>query len=313
MWLHVNDAMAADAMEKFEKDLPNAKITTEHYEKDELIEKVKDFDILVVRSATKVTREIIEAGDNLKIIGRAGMGLDNIDLEAAKEKGIEVLNTPGQNSLSVAELVVGMILSLNRHIVRGTKGISEGKWEKKQLKGIELTDKTLGIIGFGNIGKHLANLVSGFNVKVKVFDVYEIDQNTKKEYNIEQVSFENLIKDSDIISLHIPHNDKTHHIISEKEFENMKDNALLINCARGGVVDEKALLKALKENMIAGAGLDVYEEEPAKGDIYKELFNLDNVVGTPHVGASTKEAQQRVGINMVERIVNATKKINFEK
>lgn len=313
MWLHVNDAMAADAMEKFKKDLPNAKITTEHFEKDELIEKVKDFDILVVRSATKVTREIIEAGDNLKIIGRAGMGLDNIDLEAAKEKGIEVLNTPGQNSLSVAELVVGMILSLNRHIVRGTKGISEGKWEKKQLKGIELTDKTLGIVGFGNIGKHLANLVSGFNVKVKVFDVYEIDEDTKKQFNIEQVSFEDLIKDSDIISLHIPHNDKTHHIISEKEFENMKDNALLINCARGGVVDEKALLKALKENMIAGAGLDVYEEEPAKDDIYKELFNLDNVVGTPHVGASTKEAQQRVGINMVDRIVNTTKKVNFEK
>jgi len=313
MWLHVNDAMAADAMEKFKNDLPNAKITAEHYDHDELKEKVKDFDILVVRSATKATRDIIEAGSKLKIIGRAGMGLDNIDLDAAKEKGIEVLNTPGQNSLSVAELVVGMILSLNRHIVRGTKGISEGKWEKKQLKGIELTDKTLGIVGFGNIGKHLANLVRGFNVKVKVFDVYEIDQNTKKEYNIEQVSFEEILKESDIISLHIPHNEKTHHIISDTEFEKMKDNALLINCARGGVVNEKALLKALKENMIAGAGLDVYEDEPAQADFYKELFNLDNVVGTPHVGATTKEAQQRVGINMVERIVNATKKINFEK
>jgi len=313
MWLHVNDAMAADAMEKFKNDLPNAKITAEHYDHDELKEKVKDFDILVVRSATKATRDIIEAGSKLKIIGRAGMGLDNIDLDAAKEKGIEVLNTPGQNSLSVAELVVGMILSLNRHIVRGTKGISEGKWEKKQLKGIELTDKTLGIVGFGNIGKHLANLVRGFNAKVKVFDVYEIDQNTKKEYNIEQVSFEEILKESDIISLHIPHNEKTHHIISDTEFEKMKDNALLINCARGGVVNEKALLKALKENMIAGAGLDVYEDEPAQADFYKELFNLDNVVGTPHVGATTKEAQQRVGINMVERIVNATKKINFEK
>ncbi len=313
MWLHVNDTMAADAMEKFKNDLPNAKITAEHYDHDELKEKVKDFDILVVRSATKATREIIEAGSKLKIIGRAGMGLDNIDLDAAKEKGIEVLNTPGQNSLSVAELVVGMILSLNRHIVRGTKGISEGKWEKKQLKGIELTDKTLGIVGFGNIGKHLANLVRGFNAKVKVFDVYEIDQNTKKEYNIEQVSFEEILKESDIISLHIPHNEKTHHIISDTEFEKMKDNSLLINCARGGVVNEKALLKALKENMIAGAGLDVYEDEPAQADFYKELFNLDNVVGTPHVGATTKEAQQRVGINMVERIVNATKKINFEK
>lgn len=313
MWLHVNDAMAADAMEKFQKDLPDAKITTEHFDKDELIEKVKDFDILVVRSATKVTRDIIKAGSKLKIIGRAGMGLDNIDLEAAKEKGIEVLNTPGQNSLSVAELVVGMILSLNRHIARGTKGLSEGKWEKKQLKGIELTDKTLGIVGFGNIGKYLANLVSGFNVNVKVFDVFDLDEETKKEFNIEQVSFDELLKTCDIVSLHIPHNEKTHHIISDKEFEKMKDNALLINCARGGVVDEKALLKALKEGMIAGAGLDVYEEEPAKGNIYSELFSLNNVVGTPHVGASTKEAQQRVGINMVDRIVNATKKINFEK
>jgi D-3-phosphoglycerate dehydrogenase len=313
MWLHINDAMAEDAMEKFEKDLPNAKITSEHYEKDELIEKVKDFDILVVRSATKVTREIIEAGKKLKIIGRAGMGLDNIDLEAAKEKSIEVLNTPGQNSLSVAELVIGMILSLKRHIVRGTKGLSEGKWEKKQLEGTELSGKTLGIIGFGNIGKHLARLVKGFNVKIKVFDVFDIDEETKKQFDIEQVSFEELIKNSDIISLHIPHNDKTHHIISDTEFEKMKENALLINCARGGIVDEKALLKALKENMIAGAGLDVYEEEPAKGEIYKELFNLDNVVGTPHIGASTEEAQQRVGINMVDTIVNATKKIYFKK
>ncbi|SDC51468.1 D-2-hydroxyacid dehydrogenase [Geotoga petraea] len=312
MWLHINDAMASDAMEKFEKELPNAKITTEHYEKDELIKRVKDFDILVVRSATKVTRDIIEAGKKLKIIGRAGMGLDNIDLDAAKEKGIEVLNTPGQNSLSVAELVVGMILSLNRHIVRGTKGISEGKWEKKLLKGTELSGKTLGIVGFGNIGKHLANLVGGFQVKVKVFDVFDIDEDTKKQFNIEQVSFEDLIKTSDIISLHVPHNDKTHHLISDKEFENMKDTALLINCARGGIVDEKALLKALKEKMIAGAGLDVYEEEPAKGELYNEIFSFDNVVGTPHIGASTKEAQQRVGINMVDRIVNATKKIKFE-
>ncbi|PWJ91226.1 D-3-phosphoglycerate dehydrogenase [Oceanotoga teriensis] len=314
MRIHLNDGMAESAIKKFNDELPEFTITNNHLEPEELKNEVKNIDILVVRSATKVTRGIIEAGkDSLKIIGRAGMGLDNIDQVAAKEFGIEVLNTPGQNSLSVAELVVGMILSIYRKLNRGTNGIREGLWEKKLLKGLELSNKNFGIIGFGNIGKHLSKLVSGFNDKVFVYDIYEISEEDKDNYNIEQVDLDYILKNCDIISLHIPHNEKTHHLISDKELNMMKKSALLINCARGGVLDEEALLKALEDEKILGAGLDVFEKEPAKGEIYTKLLSFDNVVATPHIGATTKEAQYRVGINMVERIVNATKKIHFEK
>lgn len=307
MWMHINDPLAQDATDKLKELLPNVEITVEHYEQDELVEKAKDMDVLVVRSATKATREVIENASKLKIIGRAGMGLDNIDLVAAKEKDIQVINTPGANSLSVAELVVGMVLSLYRYTARGTMGIKEGKWEKKQLKGLELSNKTLGIVGFGNIGKHLSNLVKGFNVKTLVFDVVELDEATKKEYNVEQVSLEEIYKTADIISLHVPKNEKTMHMVSDEQFDMMKKNAVLINCARGGVVNEEALLKALENGKIFGAGLDVFETEPAKGEIYEKLMN-HNVVTTPHIGATTSEAQWRVGMDLVDRLVAAINK-----
>ena len=306
MWLHINDPLAQDATDKLKELLPEVKITVEHYEPEVLKEKVTEMDILVVRSATKVTKDIIEAAPNLKIIGRAGMGLDNIDLETAKSKNIQVINTPGANSLSVAELVVGMILSLYRYTPRGTQGIKEGKWEKKQLKGLELSGKTLGIVGFGNIGKLLSKLVSGFGVKVLVFDVFDIPEETLKEYNVEKVSLEEIYKNADIISLHVPKNDKTYHMISNEQFEVMKDNVVIINAARGGIVDEEALLKYLENGKVFGAGLDVYETEPPKGDLYEKLMSF-NVVATPHIGATTKEAQWRVGMDLVDRLVKAIK------
>lgn len=307
MWIHINDPLDAEATEKLKNALPNAKITIEHYEKDDLREKVKDFDVLVVRSATKATREIIENGNNLKLIARAGMGLDNVDLEAAKEKGIKVINTPGANSLSVAELVVGYILAIYRNIVTGTVTLREGKWEKKSLKGYELTGKTLGIIGFGNIGKLVRKLVTGFDMEVLVFDVFEIPEEVQKEHNVKQVSLEDLIKNSDIITLHVPLTDKTKHLISVKEFEMMKDNAIIINAARGGVVDEEALLKYLENGKILGAGLDVFETEPPTNEIQMKLLNHPKVVATPHIGATTKEAQKRVGLELVDKIIEFVK------
>ncbi|SHE93996.1 D-3-phosphoglycerate dehydrogenase [Marinitoga hydrogenitolerans DSM 16785] len=307
MWIHINDPLAEEATEKLKNALPEAKITIEHFEKEELKEKIKDFDILIIRSATKATKDIIENGKNLKLIARAGMGLDNVDLNAAKEKGIKVINTPGANSLSVAELVVGYILSIYRHIVTGTVTLREGKWEKKSLKGFELTGKTLGIVGFGHIGKLVRKLVTGFDMKVLVFDVFEIPEEVQKENNVKQVSFEELIKNSDIITLHVPLNEKTKHLISEKEFEMMKDNVVLINAARGGVVDEKALLKYLENGKVLGAGLDVFETEPPISEIQMKLLNHPMVVATPHIGATTKEAQRRVGLELVDKIVEIAK------
>lgn len=308
--IHINDPLDEDALRKLKNDLPNAEITSEHFDKEVLKEKIKDYDVLIVRSATKVTKDILENADKLKIIGRAGMGLDNIDVENAKAKGIKVLNTPGQNSLSVAELVLGMVLDIYRHITRGSVGLREGKWEKKQLKGLELSKKTFGIIGFGFVGKNLAKLLKGFETETLVYDVVKLTEEEIKEYNVKQVSLEELLKNSDVISLHVPKNDKTYHMIGDEQFEEMKEKVVIINAARGGVLDEKALLKYLENGKVLGAGLDVFEEEPPTSEFYKELLSMPNVVATPHIGASTDEAQARVGINIVDRVVEEVKKLN---
>ncbi|WP_113074074.1 D-2-hydroxyacid dehydrogenase [Petrotoga sp. 9PW.55.5.1] len=310
MKIHINDPLDEDALRKLKNDLPNAEITSEYFDKEVLKEKIKDYDVLIVRSATKVTKDMLENVDKLKIIGRAGMGLDNIDVETAKAKGIKVLNTPGQNSLSVAELVLGMVLDIYRHITRGTVGLREGKWEKKQLKGLELSKKTFGIIGFGYVGKNLANLLKGFETETLIYDLVKLTEEEIKEYKVKQVSLEELLKNSDVISLHVPKNDKTYHMISDEQFEEMKEKVVIINAARGGVLDEKALLKYLKNGKVLGAGLDVFEEEPPTSEFYKELLSMPNVVATPHIGASTDEAQARVGINIVDRVVEEVKKLN---
>jgi D-3-phosphoglycerate dehydrogenase len=310
MKIHINDPLDENALKKLQNELPDLEITSEHLEKDVLKDKIKEIDVLIVRSATKVTKEILEHADKLKIVARAGMGLDNIDVDTAKLKGITVLNTPGQNSLSVAELVIGMVLDIYRHITRGTIGLKNEQWEKKQLEGLELSQKTFGIIGFGYVGKNLAQLLKGFQTNTLVYDVFEISEEEQKNYNVRQVTLEELLQNSDIISLHIPKNEKTYHFISEPQIKMMKDGAVIINAARGGVLDENAVLKYLKNGKLLGVGLDVFEEEPPKGDLYKELFALQNVVVTPHIGASTKEAQERVGINIIDRVVEEVKKLN---
>ncbi|MCK4352465.1 D-2-hydroxyacid dehydrogenase [candidate division WOR-3 bacterium] len=255
--------------------------------KEELPEKVKDFDVMVVRSATKVRKEMIDKMEQMKLIVRGGVGLDNIDVDYATTKGIKVTNTPLASSSSVAEITLAHMFALSRHIARGTQSIKEGKWEKKILKGIELSGKTLGIIGIGRIGKKLAKKATALGMNVVGYDPY-----VKNVEGVESVDFDTLLNTSDYISLHIPFTPETKHLIGKNEFEKMKDGVIIINCARGGVVDEQALLEALKSGKVGGAGLDVFKTEPPPKT---ELMELPNVTFTPHIGAATKEAQSRIG------------------
>ena len=264
--------------------------------KEELINRVKGYDFMFVRSATKVQKDLIERMDNMKLIIRGGVGLDNIDVSYAEKKGIKVVNTPAAASISVAELVLAHIFSLSRNIIRGTTGVREGKWEKGTLAGVELYGKTLGVIGLGRIGKELAKRAEGLGMKVIGHDPYI------KVENIKMIGFDDLLRNSDYISIHTSLTEETRHMIGEKEFSKMKPGAILINCARGGIIDEKALLEALKNSKIAGAGLDVFEIEPPK---ISELMSLSNVTFTPHLGASTKEAKDRIGDEVVKIISEA--------
>ena len=256
---------------------------------------VGNYDALIVRGRTKVTREVIEAGrGRLKAICRAGVGLDNIDLEAAGEAGIEVFNTPEASTEAVAELTVGLIIALARSIPRADKALKEGRWAKKELMGWELRGKTLGIIGFGRIGQRVAEICHALGMRIIAYrrtrppGIEEVLARTgaRMASNVEEV-----LKESDIITLHVPLTPQTRHMIGRREIFMMKDGAILINTSRGGVVDEEALYEALVSGKLAGAALDVFEEEPPK-DISLKLAQLPNVVATPHIGAQTAEAQR---------------------
>ncbi len=292
----VNDPLAREAIEILKDG--GLEVDEREYSKDELPKHIGDYDAIIVRSATKVTKEVIEAGKNLKVIGRAGVGLDNIDLESAKAHGIKVFNTPTANAISVAELVFGFMLSLSRHIVRGTNGLKDGKWEKKALKGVELYDKTLGVIGFGHIGKEVAKRAIAFGMKVLAFDVVKNDGGLEVEF----VTIEELLRKSDYVTVHLPLLEATKHLIDKEKLSLMKPSAFFIHAARGGIVDDMALYNALKEEKIAGAALDVFEKEPPDETELK-LLSLPNVIGTPHIGASTAEAQRRVGVEIANKIV----------
>jgi D-3-phosphoglycerate dehydrogenase len=270
-----------------------------------LKELLKEYDVLIVRSATKVTREML-AESSLKVIGRAGVGLDNIDMEAAKEYNIAVFNTPNAPSVSVAELVIGLIIALFRHIPQAHRGLVEGKWLKKKLEGFELMGKTLGIVGFGNIGVEVAKRAKSFEMTVLAYDVLDSALENAKRMNVEafgpsKESLDALLRTADIISIHVPLLSSTYHMIGEREFLLMKDGVYLINASRGGVVDEQALLKAIRSGKIAGAALDVFEKEPP-GKM--ELLNEPNVIGTPHIGSATKETQKNASIIIAQKIID---------
>lgn len=268
---------------------------------DELKKTVSNYDVLIVRSRTKVTKEIFEAGKQLKLVGRAGAGLDNIDQEAAQKKGAKVLNTPEAPAEAVAELTIGLILALARSIPSADKAMKEGKWTKKDLMGWELKDKTLGTIGLGNIGERVAKLARAFGMKILITKRTPPDPAILKELEAEFVSLQELLKQSDIVTIHVPYSSQTHHMIGAKEFQLMKKGSYLINTSRGNIVDEKALLEALQSQRLGGAALDVYEAEPPTN---WTLMQLPNVVCTPHIGAQTEEAQKTASVLIAEKIIN---------
>lgn len=279
-------------------------VVEKKYSPEELIQNIKDYDAIIVRSATKVTKEVIDAGVNLKAIARGGVGLDNIDVSYAKEKGIPVLNTPGASSISVAELAIAHMFALARFINLSKMEMMDGKWPKKEYShGFELTGKTLGLIGLGNIGKETAKRALGLFMKVIAYDPYV----TSTDLDVQLVSKEELLKQSDIISLHIPFNKSEGASITKNEFELMKDGVIIINCARGGVVDENDLFEALNSGKVKAAGIDVFVNEPTT-EAQMNLIKHPRVSVTPHIGASTDEAQERVGKEIAEKVVEVLKK-----
>lgn len=268
----------------------------------ELLNKIHDYDVVIVRGRTKITKDVIEKGENLKIIGRAGIGLDNIDLDSAESKGIKVFNTPESSTNAVAELTIGLMINLTRGISKGDFGIKQGNWLKDELMSFELKGKTLGIIGMGRIGTQVARLAKAFGMRILVHDVIELDKDVLNEVGAKVVPLDELLSSSDIVTLHVTLTDETYHMIDEEKLSKMKKGAYMINTSRGAVVDEKALLNALKNGSIKGVALDVFEVEPPGSS---ELVKLHNVVTTPHIGAQTREAQDLAATLLAEKIIKA--------
>jgi len=303
MKILVTDKMAEEAIQVL-KDAGHD-VTFDEMDGNTLLKEISKYDALMVRGRTKATTEIVKAGaeGNLKIIGRAGVGVDNIDIETAAKQGIKVVNAPTGSTQSVAELAVAHMLSLARFIPKSDVSMKKGEWIKKQLKGSELNGKNLGLIGSGHIAQYVSKIANGFGMKVMVYSPHCTDEKAKK-MDATRVDLEELLKKSDFVSLHIPHTKESHYLLNMKTLSLMKTGAYLINCARGGVVDENALYEFLKEGKIAGAAMDVFETEPPQDN---KLLMLDNVVLSPHIGASTKEAQIRAGTICAEQILKVLK------
>jgi len=266
---------------------------------DELRASVGGYDALVVRSETKITKEIIEAAGKLQVVGRAGIGVDNIDLDAATEKGVVVVNAPTGNVISAAEHAIALMLSLSRHIPEANASLRSGKWERGRFQGIEVRGKTLGIVGLGQVGSEVARRAKGLEMRVLAYDPF-VPEERARVLGVDLVSIEALVKESDFITVHTTLTEGTKHLIGEKELRAMKPSARVINTARGGIVDEAVLKRALDEGWIAGAAIDVFEKEPLTSH---PLFESDKVVVTPHLGASTAEAQERVAVDVAEQIM----------
>ena len=267
---------------------------------EQIAEKIGTFEVVVVRSRTKMTRELVEKADKCQIIARVGVGLDNIDQEAAKEKNIKVINAVEGAITAVAELVIGLMLSMAREIPRADREIRNGNWIKKELMGSELKGKYLGIVGLGNIGKRLGRLARALNMNIIGYDVTPIDDEFSKEVGLMKADLDTLLSSADYVSFHVPLLDSTRHMINAEKLKMMKNTARIINTARGGVIDEEALYNSLNDRNLAGAALDVFEVEPATGN---KLITLPNFVATPHMGAQTKEAQLLAANVIAEKII----------
>jgi D-3-phosphoglycerate dehydrogenase len=302
MKILVSDPLSEGGL-KILKDVKEFQVDVKTELKPEVLKEIiKDYDALIVRSATKVTKDIINSGTRLKVVGRAGVGLDNVDLEAATQKGIIVMNTPAGNTISTAEHTLSMILALARNIPQANASTKQGEWKRSKFMGVELYNKILGIIGLGRIGKEVARRALSFGMKVVAYDPF-LSKEVAESLGVEIVELKELLSQSDYITIHTPLTDETKHIISTKEFAAMKKGVRVINCARGGIIDEVALASAIKEGKIAGAALDVFEKEPPAPDC--ELLTLDNVITTCHLGASTEEAQVNVAIEVAEIVRDA--------
>jgi D-3-phosphoglycerate dehydrogenase len=267
---------------------------------DELKSIIGTYDALVIRSATKVTEDLLEAAHNLKVVGRAGIGLDNVDIPAATKRGVVVMNTPTGNVITTAEHAISMMLALTRNIPTGTSTLKAGQWEKKSLQGREVYQKTLGVIGYGKIGSIVADRARGLKMRVAVHDPFVTPEKIQND-GFEFLSLEELYRQADYITVHVPKMKNTQSLIDKAAFEQMKTGVMVINCARGGIINEKDLYEAIVAGKVAGAALDVFETEPP-GD--NPLLALPQVIGTPHLGASTKEAQTNVAIMVAEQIIN---------
>jgi len=258
---------------------------------------IGEFHGLAIRSGTRVTQEVLKNAHRLKVIGRAGIGVDNIDVPAATKQGIVVMNAPGGNTITTAEHTISLMLALARNIPQGTASLRQGKWDKKKLSGIEITGKTLGIIGCGYIGKTVERLAMSLGMKVLVVEECVFDR---------FVPLDDMLPQADFITVHVPLTSLTRHMISTKEFNTMKDGVMIVDCSRGGVVDQEALYQALVSGKVKAAALDVFEEEPPRNS---KLLTLRNVIATPHIGAQTREAQLRASIQIAEKVIKALEKI----
>jgi len=299
----ITDGLSIDGLEILESNSEIEVDLRKGLPKEELIEIIKDYDALVVRSATKVTSGILDATDGrLKMVGRAGIGVDNIDIPAATKKGIVVMNTPEANAITTAEHTIALMFSLARHIPQAHKSLISGEWKRDKFKGREIYGKTLGLIGLGNIGKLVAERALGLKMKVIAYDPFLTEEAASK-LGVELVELDELLKRAEIITIHTPLTPDTKDLINKDTLDKMKEGAMIINCARGGIVNEKDLADALNNGKIGGAALDVYVSEPPESD--NELFSIDeNVVYTPHLGASTEEAQQKVGVAMADQTID---------
>ncbi|HZT18574.1 MAG TPA: phosphoglycerate dehydrogenase, partial [Dongiaceae bacterium] len=296
----VSDSLSKQGVEILERAGFTVDVKTK-MPKEELLKEIKHYDGLIVRSGTKVTAEVIAAAERLKVIGRAGSGLDNVDSQAATKRGIVVMNTPGGNTVTTAEHTMAMIFAMSRRIPQATASVKAGKWEKDKFMGVELYNKTLGVVGIGQIGGYLAKLAQGAAMNVIAYDPYLAPERAEK-MGVELVELPELFRRADIVSVHTPLTAETKGLINATVIATMKPGVMIVNCARGGIVNEADLAEALRSKKVAAAAFDVFEEEPVKPD--NPLLALDNFICTPHIGAQTGEAQENVAIGIAEQIVD---------
>ena len=295
----VSDPMAPEGLEILERARGLEVVNAPDLSHQELLEAVRDAEGLVIRSGTKVTAEVLEAAEKLKVIGRAGVGVDNVDVGVASKNGVIVVNAPGGNTITTAEHAIALLVALARHVPQATASMKAGKWEKKKFKGMELYSRTLGVVGLGNVGRIVADRARGLGMRVVAFDPF-ISAEVAQKQDVELLGFDELLERADAISVHVPRSKETLGLFGSEAFGKMRSGVLLVNAARGGIVDEEALAEALESGKVGGAALDVFVEEPPPAD--HPLLGMSNVICTPHLGASTGQAQLNVSITAAEQV-----------